>query len=66
LSPTSTIPSRIDMVNWQSPFELAKDEQVYDDLVFAFFGVMFWEIFQTSGVEWQFLRRRKELTWPMV
>ncbi|KLO15642.1 hypothetical protein SCHPADRAFT_249665 [Schizopora paradoxa] len=52
------------MTNWQSPLELATDEHAYDDTIFAFFGVMFWEIFQTSGIEWQFITRQKTLTWP--
>lgn len=39
---------------------------VYVNLVFAFFGLYVWEVFQTSDFEWAVLQRRRKLRWHWV
>ncbi|KAI0663074.1 hypothetical protein C8Q70DRAFT_491292 [Cubamyces menziesii] len=54
------------MVDWASQEQVTKDEGVYVNLVFAFFGLYVWEVFQTSDFEWAVLQRRRKLRWHWV
>ncbi|KAI0080752.1 hypothetical protein K474DRAFT_1589454 [Panus rudis PR-1116 ss-1] len=54
------------MVEWTSPAEILKDTDVFSNLIFTFFGIYLWEIFQTCGFEWSLLTRKRKFTWPLV
>ncbi|EMD41052.1 hypothetical protein CERSUDRAFT_80692 [Gelatoporia subvermispora B] len=54
------------MVDWSSPVELARDEEVFEKLMFAVFGVYVWELFQTSAFEWSLFSGKRKFTWPLV
>ncbi|KAI9001230.1 hypothetical protein BD414DRAFT_452439 [Trametes punicea] len=54
------------MVSWLSPEEIAKDKTAYVNILFAFFGLYVWEVFQTSDFEWAILQRRRKLRWHWV
>ncbi|OCH94261.1 hypothetical protein OBBRIDRAFT_723213 [Obba rivulosa] len=54
------------MVNWSSSSELSRDEDVFEKLMFAVFGVYVWELFQTSTFEWTLLSGKRKFTWPLV
>ncbi|KAL4265636.1 hypothetical protein AB1N83_000189 [Pleurotus pulmonarius] len=39
------------MVNWSDPAEIAKDGAVFQDVIYALFGVCVWELFMTCDFE---------------
>ncbi|CDO74030.1 hypothetical protein BN946_scf185043.g80 [Trametes cinnabarina] len=51
------------MADWTSPEELSKDKSAYVNIVFAFFGLYVWEVFQTSDFEWSVIQRRRKIRW---
>ncbi|KAL1671466.1 hypothetical protein EV122DRAFT_295479 [Schizophyllum commune] len=54
------------MVNWSDPKEIALDNDVFDKLIFTFFGLNLWEIFVTCDFEWSLITRRRKFRWPLV
>ncbi|KAI9067601.1 hypothetical protein FKP32DRAFT_1755020 [Trametes sanguinea] len=54
------------MADWTSTAELTKDKTAYVNVVFAFFGLYVWEVFQTSDFEWSVIQRRRKIRWHWV
>ncbi|KAL1744409.1 hypothetical protein HDZ31DRAFT_38747 [Schizophyllum fasciatum] len=54
------------MTNWSDPQEIARDNDVFDKLILAFFGLNVWEILVTCDFEWSLITRRRKFRWPLV
>ncbi|EIM88245.1 uncharacterized protein STEHIDRAFT_155595 [Stereum hirsutum FP-91666 SS1] len=54
------------MTDWTSETELATDARAFTKILFTFFGIYVWELFQTSDFEISILLGRRKLQWPMV
>ncbi|KAI0771897.1 hypothetical protein BD413DRAFT_623974 [Trametes elegans] len=54
------------MVDWMSPEQLVREQMGYINVVFAFFGLYIWEVFQTSDFEWSVIQRRRKIRWHWV
>ncbi|KDQ29126.1 hypothetical protein PLEOSDRAFT_1038859 [Pleurotus ostreatus PC15] len=54
------------MVNWSDPAEIAKDAAVFQDVIYALFGVCVWELFMTCDFEWSLITGQRKFRWPLV
>ncbi|KAJ7905603.1 hypothetical protein B0H14DRAFT_2490486 [Mycena olivaceomarginata] len=70
------------MVNWSDPAQIAKDArslsclancsqlindpEVFEKIIFVFFGIQLLELFMTCDFEWSLLTRRRRFHWWLV
>ncbi|KLO09516.1 hypothetical protein SCHPADRAFT_979721 [Schizopora paradoxa] len=54
------------MVDWQSPAEIARDGQVFSNLVHCLLGLYLWELFTSLKFDYDIFSRKRRFKWPMI
>ncbi|KZV90910.1 hypothetical protein EXIGLDRAFT_616308 [Exidia glandulosa HHB12029] len=54
------------MVNWSDPAEIARDADAFNKLIFALFGLYFWELCTTFRFDWEIISRKRAFKWPLI
>ncbi|EJD54335.1 hypothetical protein AURDEDRAFT_51258 [Auricularia subglabra TFB-10046 SS5] len=54
------------MVNWSDPAEIARDADAFNKMIFALFGLYFWEICTTFLFDWNIILGRRPFKWPLI
>lgn len=54
------------MVNWSDPAEIARDADAFNKMIFALFGLYFWEICTTFLFDWSIITGRRPFKWPLI